>query len=197
MDRFFRHLRTTIFRGLFAVIPLVLTYLVLRLLYVAVDQRVAHLIERRAGVNIPGLGVALVLLSLYLLGLAAGNWLGRRTLWALERLMVRIPLVKTVYSLGRQLGQAFARPEGKTFRQVVMVEFFRPGLWSIGFVTGEVRDKANGEKLLKVFVPTAPNPTAGFTLVVREAAARPLSWTVQEGMNHVLSGGVIGPAEFG
>jgi uncharacterized membrane protein len=197
MDRFFRHLRTTVFRGLLAVIPLVLTYLVLRLLYVAVDQRVAHLIERRAGFNIPGLGVALVLLSLYLLGLAAGNWLGRRALWALERLMARIPLVKTVYSLGKQLGQAFARPEGKTFRQVVMVEFFRPGLWSIGFVTGEVRDKASGEKLLKVFVPTAPNPTAGFTLVVREAAVRPLSWTVQEGMNHVLSGGVIGPAELG
>jgi uncharacterized membrane protein len=197
MDRLFRHLRATVFRGLLAVIPLVLTYLVLRLLYVAVDQRVAHLIEKEAGFNIPGLGVVLVLLALYLLGLAAGNWLGRRVLWALERLMVRIPLVKTVYGLGRQLGQAFARPEGKTFRQVVMVEFFRPGQWSIGFVTGEVKDRASGEKLLKVFVPTAPNPTAGFTLVVREAAVRILSWTVQEGMNHVLSGGVIGPAELG
>jgi len=197
MNRVFKHLRTTVFRGLLAVIPLVLTYLVLRLLYVAVDQRVAHLIERLAGVNIPGLGVALVLIALYLLGLLTGNWLGRQVLALLERLATRIPLVKTVYGLGKQLGQAFSRPEGKTFRKVVMVEFFRPGLWSIGFVTGEVKDRASGERLLKVFVPTAPNPTAGFTLVVREAAARPLSWTVQEGMNHVLSGGVIGPAELG
>lgn len=197
MNRVFKHLRTTMFRGLLAVIPLVLTYLVLRLLYVAVDQRVAHLIERMAGFNIPGLGVALVLIVLYLLGLLTGNWLGRQVLGAFERLMARIPLVKTVYSLGKQLGQAFSRPEGKTFRQVVMVEFFRPGLWSIGFVTGELRDRASGEKLLKVFVPTAPNPTAGFTLVVRDAAVRALSWTVQEGMNHVLSGGVIGPPELG
>ncbi len=197
MNRVFKHLRTTVFRGLLAAIPLVLTYLVLRLLYVAVDQRVAHLIERLAGVNIPGLGVALVLVALYLLGLLTGNWLGRQVLGLLERLATRIPLVKTVYGLGKQLGQAFSRPEGKTFREVVMVEFFRPGLWSVGFVTGEVRDRAGGERLLKVFVPTAPNPTAGFTLVVREAAVRRLSWTVQEGMNHVLSGGVIGPPELG
>lgn len=197
MNRVFKHLRTYIFRGLLAAIPVVLTYLVIRLLYVAVDQRVAHLIEKVSGFSIPGLGVLLVLLVLYLLGLTASNWLGRLVFGAIERLTARIPLIKTIYGLGKQLGQAFSRPERATFRRVVMVEFFRPGMWSIGFVTGEVRDVASGERLLKVFVPTAPNPTAGFTLVVREAAARPLSWTVQEGMNHVLSGGVIGPGELG
>jgi uncharacterized membrane protein len=197
VNRVFKHLRTYVFRGLLAVIPLVLTYLVIRLLYTAVDQRVAHLIEKKAGFNIPGLGVLLVLLALYLLGLAASNWLGRRVLNAVERFMARIPLIKTIYSLGKQFGQAFSRPEKQVFRQVVMVEFFRPGLWSIGFVTGQVTDRANGEKLLKVFIPTAPNPTAGFTVIVRETTIRPLDWTIQEGMNAVLSGGVIGPENIG
>jgi uncharacterized membrane protein len=197
VNRFFRHLRTYIFRGLLAVIPLVLSYLVVRLLYTAVDQRVAHLIEKLAGFNIPGLGVLLVLLALYLLGLAASNWLGRGVFSAIDRFTARIPLIKTIYNLGKQLGLAFSRPEKQVFRKVVLVEFFRPGLWSIGFVTGQVKDRSNGEKLLKVFIPTAPNPTAGFTVIVREATVRSLDWTVQEGMNAVLSGGVIGPEELG
>jgi uncharacterized membrane protein len=197
VNRLFKHLRTYIFRGLLAVIPLVLSYLVVRLLYTAVDQRVAHLIEKLAGFNIPGLGVLLVLLALYLLGLAASNWLGRGVFSAIDRFTARIPLIKTIYNLGKQLGLAFSRPEKQAFRKVVLVEFFRPGLWSIGFVTGQVKDRSNGEKLLKVFIPTAPNPTAGFTVVVREATVRPLDWTVQEGMNAVLSGGVIGPEELG
>jgi uncharacterized membrane protein len=197
VNRFFRHLRTYIFRGLLAVIPLVLSYLVVRLLYTAVDQQVAHLIEKLAGFNIPGLGVLLVLLALYLLGLAASNWLGRGVFSAIDRFTARIPLIKTIYNLGKQLGLAFSRPEKQVFRKVVLVEFFRPGLWSIGFVTGQVKDRSNGEKLLKVFIPTAPNPTAGFTVIVREATVRSLDWTVQEGMNAVLSGGVIGPEELG
>jgi uncharacterized membrane protein len=168
-----------------------------RLLYTAVDQQVAHLIEKLAGFNIPGLGVLLVLLALYLLGLAASNLLGRGIFSAIDRFTARIPLIKTIYNLGKQLGLAFSRPEKQVFRKVVLVEFFRPGLWSIGFVTGQVKDRSNGEKLLKVFIPTAPNPTAGFTVIVREATVRSLDWTVQEGMNAVLSGGVIGPEELG
>jgi len=185
------------FRGLLAVIPLSLSYYVVRFLYLAVDRRVAGLIEKKAGFDIPGLGVLLVLVVLYLLGLGASNWLGRWILGLIDRLTARIPLVKTIYNLGKQLGLAFSRQDKQAFRRVVMVEFFRPGLWSIGFVTGSVKDKANGENLLKVFIPTAPNPTAGFTVIVREAGVRFLDWTVQDGMNAVLSGGVIGPAELG
>lgn len=197
MSGFFKHLRRHMFRGLLAVIPLALSYYVVRFLYLAVDRRVAGLIEKKAGFDIPGLGVLLVLVVLYLLGLGASNWLGRWILGLIDRLTARIPLVKTIYNLGKQLGLAFSRQDKQAFRRVVMVEFFRPGLWSIGFVTGSVKDKANGENLLKVFIPTAPNPTAGFTVIVREAGVRFLDWTVQDGMNAVLSGGVIGPAELG
>ena len=193
MNKVFRHLRTFIFRGLLAVIPLVLVYFVVRFLYLTVDQRVAGLVEKRVGFAIPGLGVVIVLVILYLLGLAASNWAGKQFFNIIDRVSGRIPLVKTIYNLGKQLGKALGLPEKQAFRRVVMVEFFRPGLWSVGFVTGSVADKATGEKSLKVFIPTAPNPTAGFMVVVREEAVRPLDWTVQEAMNAILSGGVAGP----
>jgi uncharacterized membrane protein len=196
MTRFFKHLKTFVFRGLLALLPLGLTYFVLRFLYLAVDQRVAPFIERWVGVQIPGLGLLLVLIVLYALGLVAGNWTGRRLFSLIEKISTHIPLVKTIYHLGQQLGQAFNRPENQGLNRVVLVEHFMPGVWSIGFVTGTIRDRADSETLLKLFIPTAPNPTAGFMVVVKESKVRDVSWTVSEAMNLVLSGGIAGPDEL-
>lgn len=196
MTGLFRHLRTFIFRGLLAVIPLGLCYFVLRFLYLAVDRRVAGPLEKLFRVRIPGLGILLVLLILYLLGLAASNWLGKRAFAAIGRILERIPLIKSIYHLGRQFGTALSLPEKHVFKRAVLVEHFKPGVRSIAFVTGEVRDKATGETLLKLFIPTAPNPTTGFVVLVRPGDVRDLSWTVQEAMNVVISGGIIGPADI-
>jgi len=196
MRKVFKHLKTFIFRGLLAIIPLALSYFVLRFFYLAVDQRVAHFIEKWIGFNIPGLGIILVLLILYLLGLAASNWAGRGFFGLLERISKRIPLVKTVYHLGKQLGAAMALPEKQAFKRVVMVEHFRPGVWSIGFVTGHVDDKTAGERLLKLFIPQGPNPTSGFMIIVKESQVRELGWSVAEAMNAVISGGLTGPEQI-
>ena len=196
MSRFFKHLRTYIFRGLLALLPLALCFLVLRFLYLAVDQKAAPYLERWMGIKIPGLGLLLVLIILYLLGVAAGNWIGRRLFALIEKVSAHIPLVKTIYHLGQQLGRAFNRPENQGLKRVVLVEQFRPGVWSIGFVTGTMNDRKSGETLLKVFIPTAPNPTAGFMVVVRETQVRDVSWTVSEAMNIVLSGGIAGPEDL-
>ena len=196
MNRVFKSVKTYVFRGLLALLPLWLCYLVLNFLYRAVDQKVAPYLERWLGVTIPGLGFLLVLIVLFLLGLAAGNWAGRRIFALIETISTHIPLVKTIYHLGQQLGRAFNRPENQGLKRVVLVEQFRPGVWSIGFVTGTMKDRASGETLLKVFIPTAPNPTAGFMVVVREGQVRDVSWTVSEAMNIVLSGGIVGPDEL-
>jgi uncharacterized membrane protein len=193
MNRVFKHLRTFVFRGFLALLPLALSYFVLRFLYLAVDQRVARLIEGWIGVNIPGLGFLLVLVILYLLGLAASNWAGRGALSFLDRLSEHIPLVKTIYHLGKQLGNAFAMPEKQGLKRVVLVEQFRPGAWSVGFVMGNMTDAATGEPMLRLFVPTAPNPTAGFMLIIAESKVRDVDWSVAEAMNTVISGGIIGP----
>jgi uncharacterized membrane protein len=75
----------------------------------------------------------------------------------------------------------------------VLVEYFRPGVWTIGFVTGAIIDRHSGERLLKLFIPTTPNPTSGFMALIPEIQARPLSWSVEEAINAVISGGLIGP----
>ena len=197
MTGLFRHLRTFIFRGLLAVIPLGLCYFVLRFLYLAVDRKVAGPIEKLFRVRIPGLGILLVFLILYLLGLAASNWLGKRAFAALGRILERIPLIKSIYHLGRQFGTALSLPEKHVFKRAVLVEHFKPGVFSVAFVTGEIRDKATGETMLKLFIPTAPNPTTGFMVLVKPGQVRDLDWTIEEAMNAVISGGIIGPPEIG
>ncbi len=196
MKRTVRHIRTHIFRGLLAVIPLVLTVFVLRLIYVEVDQRVARLIERWCGFRIPGLGLLLVLVLLYLLGYLASHWLGRQAFGLLERISGRLPLVKTVYSLGKQLATALSFPGKQAFHRVVMVEQFREGVWSLAFVTGEVKDRRTGTNLVRLFIPTAPNPTTGFTVLVPADRVRDLALSVTEAMNIIISGGLIGPDEI-
>jgi len=193
MTNFFSHLKKYIFRGILALLPLALCYVAIRILYLAVDQRVAHFIEGWIGFNIPGLGIILVLLILYLLGLAASNWAGRGFLGFIERISARIPVIKTVYHLGKQISAAVSLPERRAFKRVVMVEQFRPGVWSIGFVTGSVQDLKTGEKLLKLFIPQGPNPTAGFMAMVKESQVRNLDWSVADAMNAVISGGLSGP----
>jgi len=196
MNNLFQHLKTRVFRGLLAVVPLYLCFLVVRFLYVSLDRNVSGWIEKLIGRRVPGLGILLVLIILYLLGIAAGNWIGMMVFGFIERVMKRIPLIKSIYQLGIQLGLAFSKPEKQAFKRTVLVEHFRPGLWSIAFVTGELRDTKGGAKLLKLFVPTAPNPITGFLVFVPDDQIRELPWTIQEAMNAVISGGIISPGEI-
>ncbi|MDH7494233.1 MAG: DUF502 domain-containing protein, partial [Candidatus Saccharicenans sp.] len=189
-------IKRQIFRGFLALIPIYLSYLVIKFLYLNVDQKVAVQIENYIGFRVPGLGLVLILVLLYLLGWLASNWVGKRLLGLVEKIMEKIPLIKTVYSLGKQLGLALALPEKQVFQQVALVEQFRPGLWSIGFVTGRIRDKRTGESLVKLFIPTAPNVTTGFTVMVSEKDIRLLPWSVPEAMKMILSGGIVGAEEL-
>jgi len=197
MRGFFKHLKTYIFRGLLAIIPIGLSYLVIRFFYLTVDTRITKLLDRWLGFRIPGLGILLVLISLYLLGLAASNWAGRKAFGLVGLVTTRIPLIKTVYTLGKQLADALSLPEKRAFKRVVMVEHFRPGVWSVGFVTAVMRDEKNKEEsLVRVFIPTAPNPTTGFVVILRESQVRNLDWSVSEAMNSIISGGMVGPEEI-
>jgi len=193
MKNVFNHLKTHIFRGFLALLPLGLSFFVLRFLYLAVDQRVARLFERSIGFSIPGFGFILVLLVLYLLGLLASNWIGKAALGFLDRASTHIPLVKVIYLLGKQLGSAFSMPEKQGLKRVVLVEQFRPGVWTIGFVMGTSVEEKTGATMLRLFVPTALNPTSGAMLIVAETQVKNVDWGVADAMNTVISGGLIGP----
>jgi uncharacterized membrane protein len=197
MSTVFKHLKTYIFRGFLAIIPLALSYLAIRFLYLTIDTRITRIIHRVLGFRIPGLGILLVLVFLYLLGLAASNWMGRKFFGLIDRITRRIPFIKTIYTLGRQFAEALSVPSKQAFKRVVMVEHFKPGVWSIGFVTSEVVDKRNQEeKWVRVFIPTAPNPTTGFVIVIKESQVRGLDWSVSEAMNSIISGGIVGPEKI-
>ena len=115
----------------------------------------------------------------------------------LERITKRIPFIKTTYQIGRQLSDTLSLSERQIFKRAVLVEYLKPGIWTIGFVTGEITDKENGdEKYLKVFIPTPPNPASGVMVIVREAQTRNPGWTIEEAIRSVISGGLIGPDEI-
>jgi len=196
MRVFFKHLKTHIFRGLLAVIPIGLSYLVIRFFYTSVDARITRLIDRWLGFRIPGLGILLVLIALYLLGLAASNWAGRKAFGLVATVTTRIPIIKAVYTLGKQVADALSLQEKGAFKRVVMVEHFRPGVWSIGFVTATLKDRDSGEDMVRVFIPTAPNPTSGFVVMLRASQVRAVDWSVPEAMNSIISGGMVGPEQI-
>jgi uncharacterized membrane protein len=193
----FKHLKSYIFRGLLAVIPLALTAFAIKILYTTIDKRITGLIEEIIGFSFPGLGVLLLVAVLYFLGLIVSNVLGRQIFSLLDRIANRIPLVKTTYNVGRQLSSSFSLPEKQVFRRAVLVEYLKPGIWTIGFVTGTIVDKSNNDELLlKVFIPTPPNPISGTMVVVKESQTRDPGWSIDEALKAVISGGVIGPVEI-
>lgn len=197
MNRALSHVRTYIFRGLLAIIPLVMTFFVVRLLYVGIDQRIRGWIDHLIGISIPGLGILLVLLLLYLLGVVASNVIGRQVFNWIERMTRRIPLINSTYQIGKQLTSTLALPEKQVFKRAVLVEFLKPGSWTIGFVTGTLIDRsADGAKLLKVYVPTPPNPTSGFIIIIKESEVRDPGWTIEETLKAIISAGIIGPVEI-
>ena len=180
-----------------AVIPLALTAFAIKILYSAIDKRITGLIEGIIGFSFPGLGILLLVAALYFLGLIVSNVMGRQIFGLLDRIANRIPLVKTTYNVGKQLSGSLSLPEKQVFKRAVLVEYLKPGIWTIGFVTGTIIDKENNnEVLLKVFIPTPPNPISGTMVVVKESQTRDPGWSIDEALKAVISGGVIGPTEI-
>jgi len=185
-----------IFRGLLALIPLGLTVLIIRVIYLFIDKRVMELVDQYIGYRIPGLGLFLFLLVLYLVGMITSNVLGKKMFSVIDNLTSRIPLINTAYKVGKQLSNTLSLPEKQIFKKAVLIDYFKPNAWTIGFVTGEIKDESSQEMLLKVFIPTVPNPTSGFLAILRPSQIRDPQWSVEEAMKMVISGGIIGPEEI-
>jgi uncharacterized membrane protein len=196
MKHFLKHLKTNMIRGLLAIIPLILSYFAVNFIYVVIDKRVMGWIDQFIGFPIPGLGLILVLIILYVLGIVASNVIGKEFFNIIERLTNRIPIIKTAYQVGKQIATTFSLPESQVFKQVILVDYFKPDAWMIGFVTGSIVNNETNEQFLKVFLPTVPNPTSGFLVFIKENQMRTTTWTVEEGMRAIISGGIIGPEEI-
>ena len=187
------HIRRFVIRGTIALIPIAIPAFAIYLLYDFIDRRLIVLVDKTFHIRFPGLGIVLLLVTLYLVGLIVSNVFGRQLLTWLERLTERIPIIGTAYRLGKQLSGTLSLPNKHMFRRPVLVPYTARGMWQVGFVTGNVTTESTGEVLVKVYVPTPPNPASGFVYFVKESDVRDPGWTVEEAMQCILSGGLVGP----
>ena len=197
---FFGHLRTAFLRGIGIIIPLGLTFWFFNALLNFVDNILSPVLREIIGTHIPGLGFITMVVLILLVGLLTRNLVGRLFFAWLENLLSSIPFVRSVYSAVRDLVGAFVLGgKGRTFRKVVMIEYPRKGLFTIGFVTNEMSfTKPDGAMVdfLNVYIPNPPNPTSGVLCLVPKTEAMQLSISIEEGLKLVLSGGIVLPDEL-
>ncbi len=187
------HFRRKIFTGLLAIVPVALTFYILKVIFTFLDKLTSPLFKRM-DIYIPGLGILLTLLLVYLLGIFVTNILGKRFLHWLEILIKNIPLVNTIYNTIKQITQAITGTTGKNFQSVVYIEYPRKDLWTMAFVTGESKNEENME-FYHLFVPTTPNPTSGVFIIIPKVDTRETHLTVEEALKSVISGGMLAPKQ--
>ena len=193
------HIKRYLITGILVITPIWGTYLIFKTLLTSMenllgDYASSHFPE----FYIPGLGIIALLIFIFLIGLLTANFVGKKLLDLWERLLKKVPVVSSIYSALKQIVDSFSMQGNGNFSRVVLIEYPRKGVHTIGFVTGaskgEVQDKTKG-KVLNVFVPTTPNPTAGFLLLVPEADVISLDMKVEDGMKMIISCGIITPPE--
>ena len=193
-----RHLRTKIIAGILIILPLGITYVILSSVFNTLDNILAplmpevtvYLFDRTF--HIPGLGIIVFFLLLYLIGVIATNVLGRKLVGWGDRLFVNIPVVKNIYLASKQLTDAFSATRKGAFRQAVFVEFPQEGNFVLGFVTNEITDLERQTRAT-VFVPTAFVPPLGFLLFLPKEKLLPSQMTIEEAIKAIMSVGIVTP----
>ena len=203
-------LRKWLFAGLLVLVPLIITLWVLEWVVSTLDQTL-HILpngwqpDQLFGVHIPGLGVIFALLVVLMIGAMASNFVGNRLVTWWHALLHRIPVVRSIYSGVKQVSDTLFSEKGNAFRKALLVEWPHQGMWTIGFLTGNPAGdvltqlqaqpgaQSASDEFLSVFVPTTPNPTGGYFVMVRRSACQELSMSVDEALTYIVSMGVIVP----
>ncbi|MGQ3887461.1 DUF502 domain-containing protein [Legionella sp. CNM-1927-20] len=191
--------RSFLFAGLIIWLPILVTFVVLRFIIDILDSTIALLPhayqpEQLIGMRIPGLGVVLSLLLLIVTGIVATNILGQRIMGWGEALLARIPLVRTIYNTSKQIIQAVFGTNSQAFRKVMLVQYPRKGVWSLAFQTGMANAEITshtGDEMVNLFIPTTPNPTSGFLILVPKREVIELAMTIDEALTFIISLGVM------
>lgn len=187
------HLRRTFITGLVFLAPVAVTAGVLYMMFKAVDELLGPYFTKWVGFHIPGLGILATVLLVYVIGLIASNVAGQRLIHMWDAAVTRVPLVRGLYRVTKDVSQAF-QSDRRPFRRVVAIEFPRAGLWTLGFVTADVQEGVPVPAgSVYVFVPTTPNPTSGWLILVPESEVRETGYSVDEGMRVIISAGIVGP----
>ena len=194
-------LRRYLVAGLLVWVPIGVTLLIIKFLVDLMDRTLLLLPAslqpaNLLGFRIPGLGIVLTVVVVLVTGMVVTNLFGRQLIRLGERVLARIPVVRSIYSSVKQLTESLFSSGGKSFRKVVLVEYPRRGMWSLAFQTGngagEISRKT-GKEIVNIFIPTTPNPTSGFFLMVPRDEVIELDMSVDQGLKMLLSVGVVVP----
>lgn len=197
-----RFIKRYLVAGLLVWLPLGVTVAALIFLINLFDQSLLLLPadlrpDQLLGRDIPGLGIILSFVLIFLTGMLVANFFGRYLFGWWEKMLSRIPLVRSIYTAVKQISEALFGEGAQTFQKAYLVEYPRKGLWTIGFQTsktmGEAQIKTGFSEVVNVFVPTTPNPTSGFFLMANRAEICELDMTIDEALKMVISGGVVVP----
>jgi uncharacterized membrane protein len=196
---FSKRLRTRLVSGVLVLVPLGLTIFVFKLIFGSLSGILLPVLRPLLR-GLPEFVLVLIafcsmLLLVYLVGYLATHMIGRKLISTGERLLLRMPVIKSVYSASKQVVDSFTNTSNSAYKAVVMVDYPRDGTLALGFVTGSTQD-TRGTVYITVFVPTTPNPTSGFMLFVPESDVRYVNLSVEEAVKTVFSGGMLGPAQL-
>ena len=187
--------------GLLIWIPLVITIWVLKVIFDALDQSLLLLpdsfqTEHWLGVHVPGLGAILTIVVVFLTGVFATNFFGARIVLLWHQVLARIPVVNSIYSSVKQISDTLFSSSGQAFRKALLVQWPHEGAWTIAFLTGTPGGDVLThvpEDCLSVYVPTTPNPTGGYFVIVRRKDVIELDMSVDQALKYIISMGVVPP----
>ena len=191
-----KHLEKTFLTGLFILIPLLVTFYVVNMVISSIDAFISPIIRNTTleitgkPLYIPGTGFILFVIIAYLTGVLASNYVGKRLLGYGERVVRKIPFVKFIYGSVKDMIDAFSSEKVKSFKEVVLIEFPFKGRYAVGFITKRI-ESGEKKRLCSVFVPTTPNPTSGYLILVPEEELHLLDMSVEDAIKYIVSLGTL------
>lgn len=202
MIRILKHkVRNIFITGFLVTLPLMITYFFIRVLFRMIDSMLGPTVNQLLSATglhfmIPGIGFILTILIIFAVGLASTNVIGRKLFLKFEIFLNSIPLVKSIYSGAKQVIHTISTAKKAAFSRVVLVQFPRNGIYTIGFITSEAKGEVQEitkEDVINVFIPTVPNPTTGFFLMIPRNDITPLKMSIEDGIKLIISGGIVVP----
>ena len=191
MNSLIQNLRSKLLTGIITLLPLYLTYIVLKFFFKTLND-ISEPILNRLNIEIPLLGIFLTLLLVLSIGIAVTNFLGRKFFEIGEKIVKKVPLVSSIYYSIKQILDTITNSSTDEFKGTVYIQYPRKGLWTMAFISGESISES-GKTFFHLFVPTTPNPTSGFFLMIPKEDAIKSNMSVEDGLKTIISGGLLAP----
>ena len=182
--------------GILLIVPIVITIIVLKSIFTFLDELLLPYLRPQLGYWVPGIGIIITIAGVYFVGILVTNFIGKKFVGLGEKLLLNIPIAKSIYGSVKQILETFSFKSEESGKKVVMVEYPREGIFTIGLINGEIIQPENNQPLYCILILAAINPTSGFFILVPKTQVTHLNITVEEAMKWIVSGGIVTPQQF-